>query len=283
LITASIDFPEEVDEPEYSFIENKISYLIEKVNFALDTAVSSNLMRNGLKVAIIGKPNAGKSSLFNALLNIDRAIVTDIPGTTRDIIQESLDIDGIPVTLIDTAGIRELIDSKDNYIESIGINIAKSYIKEADIILFVYDLSDKNKAEDKDYQLIYNEIKDKPVIKIGSKSDLLAFPVKNSNLILVSSKTFEGINLVKKSIKDIVLSNSTFSNTDFSINIRQQECLEKTKASLLQALSSSKNREVQDFIAIDLKSALISLGEIVGEVVSDEIINNIFDNFCIGK
>ncbi|MFH0703217.1 MAG: tRNA uridine-5-carboxymethylaminomethyl(34) synthesis GTPase MnmE [bacterium] len=285
LINAAIDFPDEVDEPEYNFIKEKIDFLINKINKILETAKNSNLMRHGLKIAIAGSPNVGKSSLFNALLSIERSIVTEIPGTTRDIIQESLDINGIPVTLTDTAGIRELKDdSKSSYIESIGINIAKSYIKEADLVLFVFDLTIGMTEEDK---IIYAETKEKPVIKIGSKLDLLdKKPAKNDGIIAVSSKTKEGIDFVKKEIEKLLFSEDlsfNISNNEFSTNLRQQECLNKAKISLLETLNSCKNKENQDFISIDLKSALISLGEITGEIVSDEIIDNIFSNFCIGK
>lgn len=281
IITAAIDFPEEVDEPAYDFIEEKINYLIGKIDFALNTSTSSNLMRHGIKVAIAGKPNVGKSSLFNALLNIERSIVTDIPGTTRDIIQESIDIGGIPVTLIDTAGIREVenIHSSD-HIESIGINITRSYIKDSDVILFVYDLSQGMDEKDR---IIFEEVKDKPLVKIGSKADLMDYKPEDSSVIPVSSKTFEGLDTVKKAIESLILSKDINMNGDFSTNIRQQECLNNAKDSLLESLDSTKSKEVQDFIAIDLKSALLSLGEITGEVVSDEIINNIFSNFCIGK
>jgi len=281
LMTAAIDFPEEVDELEYSYIEEKINFLIEKINFALNTASTSNLMRYGLKVAIVGKPNVGKSSLFNSLLNIERSIVTDIPGTTRDIIQEIIDIGGVPITLIDTAGIRELASKcSSDYIESIGINIAKACIKEADLVLFLYDSSQGMSAADK---IIYEEVKDKPLVKIGTKADLMTCKINDNDVIYVSSKTYQGLDLVKKEIEKIIFSIDLSVNSDFSTNIRQQECLKNAKNSLLHALNSSKNREVQDFISIDLKSALLFLGEITGEVVSEEIINNIFSNFCIGK
>jgi len=280
-INAALDFPDEVNEPAYDYLEEKINFIIEKINNVLNTANSANLMRNGIKVVIAGKPNVGKSSLFNAILNINRAIVTDIPGTTRDIIQEFIDIKGIPITLTDTAGIRELKNNhSSDYIESIGINITKSYIKDADLALFVYDLTQGILEED---QAIYEEIKNKPIIKLGSKSDLVDINLVENNVIPVSSKTQKGLDLVKAEIEKLILSNNISSDTEFSTNVRQQECLNNAKNSLFEALNSCTSQEVQDFIAIDLKSALIHLGEITGEVVSDEIINNIFSSFCIGK
>lgn len=279
-ITAAIDFPEEVDEPEYSFIEEKVGYITREIDKILQTAGSSNLMRQGIKVAIAGRPNVGKSSLFNALLNLERAIVTNIPGTTRDIIQETVDINGIPVTLIDTAGIREIENSHESYyIESIGIDISKSCIQEADIILFVADSEQGFVEEDR---AIFEEVKHKPLIKIASKADL---NIHNDLLeyIPVSSKTQKGLENLKESLEKVILSSGNLQESEFSTNLRQQECLNKAKEALFAANSSCFKLEPQDFISIDLKTALISLGEITGEVVTDEIIENIFSNFCIGK
>jgi len=280
LINAAIDFPEEVDEPEYNFIEEKINFIIGEIDKILKTAGSSNLMRQGIKAAIAGRPNVGKSSLFNALLSMERAIVTNIPGTTRDIIQETIDINGIPVTLIDTAGIREIENSHEShYIESIGIDISKTCIKEADIVLFIADSEFGYTEEDR---AIFEEIKNKPLIKIASKSDLKQHS-DLSDYIFVSSKTQIGLEELKKNIEKIILSSDNLQESEFSTNLRQQECLNKANESLINAKVSCDNKEVQDFISIDIKSALISLGEITGEVVSDEIIENIFSNFCIGK
>ena len=275
IINAAIDFPEEVNEPEYSLIEDKITDCIEKIDKILKSAQSSNLMRQGMKVAIAGKPNVGKSSLFNVLLDLERSIVTDIPGTTRDVIQESLDIGGIPVTLIDTAGIRE---SGEDQVEKIGINIAKSYIQEANIVLFVYSSIEGIKEED---QAILNEIQDKEIIKIASKADIAKSIPQNA--LGVSSKTLQGIDRLKQELENRIFSKDTMIDGEFATNIRQQECMLNAKTSLIQAHTSSKNKEAQDFISIDLKSALISLGEITGEVITDEILENIFSSFCIGK
>ncbi len=301
MVTAAIDFPEEVNEPEYYFIEKKLNYLIEEINRILKNANSSNLMRDGLKVAFAGKPNAGKSSLFNALLDMERSIVTEIPGTTRDIIQESIDIDGIPVTLIDTAGIREINSlNSASQIESIGINLTKNCIENADIVLFVYDLSQGLQNEDME---IFESIKHQKVLKIGTKVDLCCHPERSvpvgiksltaywtdssvspqndSKPLLVSAKEKIGLDLIKNEIKKLVITDDV--SHGFCTNIRHQECLIKSKNALLNALNACKNEEIQDLIFIDMKSGLISLGEITGEVVSEEIINNIFENFCIGK
>jgi len=285
-ITAAIDFPEEVEEPEYDYIEDRINYIIKEIDRVLGTAKTSNLMRQGIKLAIAGKPNVGKSSLFNSLLSMQRAIVTDIPGTTRDIIQESLDIDGIPVTLIDTAGIREVQNThSSDYIESIGIDISKNYIREADIVLFVTDLTQGLQDEDRQ---IYDEIKEKPVIMVGSKLDLVEGDLRANikeyrNAVFISSKDGTGMETLKEQIKKLVHAQDLTENSEFSTNLRQQECLFNAKKALENALEGVKNMEIQDLISIDLKTALLALGEITGEVVTEEILDNIFTNFCIGK
>ncbi|HSA07564.1 MAG TPA: tRNA uridine-5-carboxymethylaminomethyl(34) synthesis GTPase MnmE, partial [Candidatus Gastranaerophilales bacterium] len=264
LIIAAVDFPEEVDEPEYNYINDKILSLINEIEGILNGATASNLMRNGVKAAIVGKPNAGKSSLFNALLDVQRAIVTDIPGTTRDIIQESVDIEGIPLTLIDTAGLREIkSESDNNYIEALGINLTNEAIKTADIIIYIYDLAKGLTEED---NKILESIKNrKNLLKVGSKLDLAQDFSSGAELIKVSSKEKIGLNELKQAVKSVILSDST-GNDEFCTNLRQQECLKNSKKSLLKAVEACNRNEHQDLISIDLKSALISLGEITGEV-----------------
>ena len=279
IITAAINFPEEVDEPEYSFIEEKIKFLMIEIDRILNNANSSNLMRDGVKVVFAGKPNVGKSSLFNALLDMERAIVTEIPGTTRDIIQETVDIDGVPTVLIDTAGIRDLNpEHPADYIESVGINYTKNCIENADIVLFVHDLSLGFQNEDAE---IFEDIKHKKIIKIGTKADLIKGVVPDTDVLSVSAKEKTGLDAIKKAIRKLIILEDT--SYEFCTNIRHQQCLTDCKNSLELAYNACKNKEIQDLISIDLKSALISLGEITGEVVSEEIINNIFENFCIGK
>lgn len=286
VIIAAIDFPEEVPEPEYSFIEEKIQKITGKIDYVLESTKNSDLMRNGIKLAIAGKPNVGKSSFFNAILNLERAIVTDIPGTTRDVIQESIDIAGIPVTLIDTAGIRELeTDKGSDYIESIGINMSKSYIKDADVVLFLYDLTQGIQEEDR---VIFDEVKDKPLIVVGSKADLIepdrvTNEIQDKEIVLISSKDRKGLEEIKKQVEKLIFSENLSVNDEFSTNTRQRESLINAKKALLHANESCQNMEIQDFISIDLKSALMSLEEITGEAISEEILDNIFTNFCIGK
>ena len=274
-IIAAVDFPEDVAEPEYSYLKSEIEKNILQIGKILKNANASNIMRQGIKIAIAGCPNAGKSSLFNALLNLERAIVTEIPGTTRDIIQESIDIDGIPVTLIDTAGIRD--NTNIDKVEAIGIEYTKNCVENADLILFLFDWS---KGYDENNALIYEMIENKPHIKIASKADLAE--VSNPEAINISSKTGYNIEELKNKIKEAVVDNEAME-TEFVTNQRQQECLLNAQKALKNALIATNNGEIQDLISIDIKAALLALDEITGEVITDEILENIFEHFCIGK
>lgn len=273
-ITASIDFPEEVNELEYDYIINEIQKFIKKIDKILSSATSVNILRQGIKVAIAGKPNVGKSSLFNKLINMDRAIVTDIAGTTRDVLIETLDWD-IPVTLYDTAGIRETKDT--DKVEEIGIEYSKQSLDDADLVLFVYDAQT---GMDDDDDKILDYIKDKKRIVVGNKVDLLQH--YNNYALYISTVTGEGLEELKNRIKKFA---GEFSSEDveFITNSRQQDCLRKCRESLVLALEGAKQKVPQDLISIDLKAALLCLDELTGEVVTDDILDNIFSKFCIGK
>ena len=275
-IIAGIDFPDDVKEPEYDYLQNEFENSIRKIDEILLCAKASNVLRQGIKIAILGKPNVGKSSLFNALLSLNRAIVTDIAGTTRDILTETLDFDGVPVTLIDTAGIRE--SSQICKVEEIGIEFSKQSAEDADLILFLYDAST---GMNKDDEIILDVIGDKKHIKIANKSDLTLTPSSDGNLHL-STLTKLGFSDLKQEIKQF-LGTKSIEDTEFITNNRQQDCLIKSRESLQQALLATQIGEMQDLISIDVKSALLYLDEITGEVITDDILNNIFDNFCIGK
>ena len=273
-IVAGIDFPEDVAEPEYDYIIQEFEKALDKIDKILSCAKSSNIMRQGIKIAIVGKPNVGKSSLFNTLLNVERAIVTDIAGTTRDVIKETLDWD-VAITLIDTAGIRD--NDEVGKVEEIGIEYSKQSADEADLILFLYDSS---KGMNEDDKTILDLIKDKNHIIIANKADLTE--TRNCDTFYLSTVTKEGLDELKDKIKQTAY-NFSLEDTEFITNNRQQDCLEKCRTSLVQALEAAKINELQDLISIDLKSALLFLDEITGEVITDDILNNIFDHFCIGK
>ena len=273
-IIAGIDFPEDVSEPEYDYIITEFEKALEKIDKILACANSSNIMRQGIKIAIVGKPNVGKSSLFNTLLNVERAIVTDIAGTTRDVLKETLDWD-VAITLIDTAGIRD--NDEVGKVEEIGIEYSKQSADEADLVLFLYDAS---KGMNDDDKAILDLIKDKNHIIIANKSDLVS--EKQEGTFYLSTKTKEGLEELKNKIKEISY-NFSLDDAEFVTNNRQQDCLKKCRESLVQALVAAKEHQLQDLISIDLKSALLFLDEITGEVITDDILNNIFDHFCIGK
>ena len=273
-IVAGIDFPEDVAEPEYSYLVESFEKSLSEIDRILASARSSNIMRQGIKVAIVGRPNVGKSSLFNSLLNANRAIVTDIAGTTRDVIKETLDLD-VAVTLIDTAGIRESADV--GKVEEIGIEFSKQSADEADLVIFLYDTAVGFTSEDKE---IFELVKDKPHIEVANKCDLIE--KREEGKFYISTKTGEGIDELRVLIKNKVCDFS-LEDTEFITNERQVDCLKKCRESLIKALDAAKIGELQDLISIDLKSALLFLDEITGEVITDDILNNIFDYFCIGK
>ncbi len=276
-IVAGIDFPEDVAEPEYSYLIERFTHSLNEIDRILDCAKSSDILRQGVKVAIAGRPNVGKSSLFNALLNLDRAIVTDIAGTTRDIIKENLDL-GVAVTLIDTAGIREGDDI--DKVEKIGIEYSIQSAQEADLVLFLYDAAAG--LTEADYE-IYEIIKNQPHIVVANKIDLTSdFKPEIQNTARLSVYTKDGLDDLKEKMKELVCGFS-LEDTEYITNKRQQTCLLRSKEALERALYAAKNAELQDMIYIDLKSALLALDEITGEVITDDILNNIFDHFCIGK
>ena len=285
-VTVNIDYPDEdIEELTYEKMEDEISQISNMIEKLLSTADSGRLIREGLNVAIIGKPNVGKSSLMNELLKETRAIVTEIPGTTRDTIEEVLNIRNIPVRLIDTAGIRET----DDKIEKIGIEKSKKSFNEADLILFVLDVSRELSEED---QEIIHYIGDRKAIVLINKIDLekkwdltfLKEQMPNASVIETSLKDRFGVEKVEEEIVNMVYSGSVRQNDSLMVtNVRHKNLLEQAKSSLADAQSMTAAREAMDFIEVDLKCAYDFLGEITGETVSDDIINEVFSRFCLGK
>lgn len=273
-IVAGIDFPEDVKEPEYSYLIDEFKKAISKIDKILSCAQASDIMRQGVKIAIAGKPNVGKSSLFNTLLNVERAIVTDIAGTTRDVLKENLDWD-VAITLIDTAGIRD--NDEVEKVEKIGIEYSKQSVDEADLVLFLYNA--QTGMNDDDISIL-ELLKDKKHIIIANKCDLIT--ERKPDTFYLSTVTKEGMEELKNKIKQVVCDFS-LDDTEFITNKRQQDCLEKSRESLTRALGAAEYGELQDLISIDVKQALMYLDELTGEVITDDILNNIFDHFCIGK
>ncbi len=272
-LIASIDFPEDVQEVENNSIDLICSDNIHKIKNILKNAKTHDYIRDGISACLIGKPNVGKSSLFNALLNYNRAIVTDIEGTTRDTIKETLNIDGYLINFIDTAGIRDKKNA--DKVEKIGIDNSIETIKNSEIILFLIE----NDANEIDSNLV-ELAKDKKYLFVKTKCDIN--PKIAQNAINVSSLNDMGIDILKDKIVEII-KNLIPNDTNYTTNIRQQTCLKRALEMLENTVKTSSETGLADLCASDLKAAILALDEITGEVLTDRILDNIFDNFCIGK
>lgn len=285
-VTVNIDYPDEdIEELTYDKLEQQILLINDMIEKLLVTADTGKVIREGLNVSIIGKPNVGKSSLMNQLLRETRAIVTEIPGTTRDTIEEVISIKNIPVKLTDTAGIRQTED----IIERIGIEKSKKSFNEADLIVFVMDSSREISDEDRE---IINYIGNRRSIVLINKIDLgqswkkdeIVKLLPNSSVIETSLLEKIGIDKIEEEILDLVYSGKVKQNESLLVtNVRHKELLEKAEKGLDDALNMVRTREALDFIEVDINSAYEFLGEIIGETVSDDIINEVFSRFCLGK
>jgi len=279
-IEVNIDYPEydDVIEMTNDIVIPNIKILLEKIEKILHESSTGQVIRDGIKTVIIGKPNVGKSSLLNTLIKEDKAIVTEISGTTRDLIEAELNLDGIILKLIDTAGIR----ITDDIVEKIGIDKTKKALEEADLILLVLDQS--SNITDMDKELL--EItKDKQRIIIGNKIDLGSkINLVDEHIINISAKNNVGIDKLSEEVKKLFIDEKLLSG-DYTIlsNTRHIGKLEETKVVLLQALQSAEEQIPIDMVEIDLRKAWSSLGEITGENTSDDLISTLFSKFCLGK
>lgn len=285
-IEANIDYPEyDVEEVSNKDAENKLKEIENELIKLSKTFENGKILKEGVKIAIIGSPNAGKSSLLNSMLKEERAIVTDIAGTTRDIIEEQISIEGIPFKVIDTAGIR---DAKDK-IEQIGIEKSKKAANEADVILAVFDSSVPLNDEDRE---ILNLLKHKKSIIVLNKTDLKQVVNKecteihdvNTEVINISLKNNEGLERIYESLVKMFNLNQINLDNELTItNIRHQELINKAIESTRMALNDLNNSMPIDIISINIKEILEHLGEITGDNVSEDIIKSIFAKFCLGK
>lgn len=285
-IEANIDYPEyDVEEVSNKDAENKLKEIENELIKLSKTFENGKILKEGVKIAIIGSPNAGKSSLLNSMLKEERAIVTDIAGTTRDIIEEQISIEGIPFKVIDTAGIR---DAKDK-IEQIGIEKSKKAANEADVILAVFDSSVPLNDEDRE---ILNLLKHKKSIIVLNKIDLKQIVNNeckeiqdvNTEVINISLKNNEGLERIYKSLVKMFNLNQINLDNELTItNIRHQELINKAIESTRMALNDLNNSMPIDIISINIKEILEHLGEITGDNVSEDIIKRIFAKFCLGK
>ena len=261
------DYPEEVED-EF-FHRKEIESLLTEIDSLISSYSTGRILREGIKVVIVGRPNVGKSSLMNRLLKSDRAIVSDVKGTTRDIIEERIRIKDIPITILDTAGIR---DSQDK-VEKIGIDLSKKSIEDADIILFVLDSSEGFTEEDRKIMEI---VKHKKYILIKNKRDLAYLDQIDG---LNFSATEDEIEIIENRIEKLAL-DCDVSQEAIVDNLRHKNLFVKTKKSLEEFLQSDAPL---DIASIHLSQAINSLGEIIGEVTTEDLLDNIFQNFCVGK
>ncbi len=285
-IEVSIDYPEyDQDEPITSEFENEVVELLDGLKELLKTADTGKMIREGVKTAIVGRPNVGKSSLLNALLEENKAIVTDIPGTTRDVVEAYLNIQGIPFQLLDTAGIRETND----LIEKIGVERSKASISEADLVLMLLDSNEGLTDKDRD---ILEQVKNKRVIFVLNKTDLennITQEIMNQyfnaqTVVKVSVKQQEGLSELKEAMKHFVIKGEVVGESDAIIsNQRQKQSLIKAIKSLEIVVQAIEEGLPEDCLAIDLHDAFGHLGMIIGESLKEEIINQLFSRFCLGK
>lgn len=285
LIVANIDFPDEdIEDAAYHDLMERSDKILEKMDNLLDNSKNSRLLRDGINTVILGKPNVGKSSLLNGLLKYDRAIVTDIAGTTRDIIEDYINLDGVLLKITDTAGIRET----DDEVEKIGVNIAREKLKEADLVIAIFDIS---RDFDKDDEEILNLIKDKKHITILNKDDLdqkisdeeIEKYFKDDYLRL-SVMENESVKKIENLIIDLFFDGELQISSDSILsNIRHINALKEAKKALLEVNESLKEKVFLDLIEVDLENVISHISEITGTITTEDILDRVFSDFCIGK
>ena len=285
-LEVSIDFAEEdVEEITYQTLEEKAIELRNEIKKLYDTAESGKILRDGLKTVIVGKPNVGKSSLLNSILGENRAIVTDIAGTTRDVIEEFVNIKGIPLKIVDTAGIRETED----IVEKIGVEKSRESFSTADLVIMVLDASRKLSEEDME---ILENLKNKKTIVLLNKMDLepkielekVKEFVNSEDIIEISALKHQGIEQLQDKIESMVYHGSVKNSSNLMItNSRHKDALFKAYESINDAINAIDQRMPYDFIEVDFKNIWDYLGYINGDTVREDLLDTIFANFCIGK
>jgi tRNA modification GTPase len=286
-IEAHLDFPEEEIEPiSLREMKDSLIEMVKKLDEWIGSYEEGRIFREGISCAIVGKTNVGKSSLLNVLLKEERAIVTPIPGTTRDLIEEILNIQGIPVRLIDTAGLRKATDS----IEEEGVKRARDRVAESDFILLMIDGS---RPIDMDDLEIFEEVKGKKRVVVMNKRDLPSMislkemkdRFQGDSIISISALKNEGIDGLKEAIYTLLIHREVRPSPEYLIiaNVRHKRALDQVKENLSNTLKGLKKGTPLEFIAFEMRSALAALGEVVGETTPEEVLNRIFEQFCIGK
>lgn len=283
-IEATVDFPEDdLEEATSEKIKVDLKETIQYINELISTANEGKILREGLDVVIVGKPNVGKSSLLNALVMENRAIVTEIAGTTRDVIEEYINIEGIPIKIVDTAGIRETKD----VVEKIGVEKSKQKINEADLIILMLDMSRELDSEDRE---IIEFIKDRNYIVMLNKADLEPKlnageieHLEREHIIEISALMGTGIDRLKELIKSMFFKGEITANDLMITNSRHKEALIRAKEKSEAALKTLEAGFSIDFASIDARDAWTSLGEITGDTMEEDLLDKIFSEFCIGK
>lgn len=284
-IESALDDPEHISLDGYpKQLEEQVEQWKEKIRTLIASSENGKRMKEGIRTVIVGKPNAGKSSLLNVLLGEERAIVTDIAGTTRDVLEEQMSLSGIILNIIDTAGIR----STEDVVEKIGVKKAKTYARDADLIIYVVDSStglDENDEE------IMEMIRDRKAIVLLNKMDLDCITTEedirkhlDKPVIPVSAKEEQGIDRLEQTVKDMFYDGSiSFNDEIYITNMRQKAALKEALDSLEQVSVSIQNQMPEDFFSIDMMNAYEELGSITGESVGEDLVNEIFSKFCMGK
>ena len=284
-IESALDDPEHYSMDGFADeLKEQILDIMKELKYFLDHADNGRILKEGIQTVIVGKPNAGKSSLLNLLLGEDRAIVTDIAGTTRDALEESIQINGITLNIIDTAGIRET----DDLIERMGVDRAKKLLKKADLILYVVDSSEPLTSEDTQISVL---IHGKQTIVLMNKSDLepVVTPqdIKDKgfeNIVQISAKEKTGMDALCDKISSMFFRGEvTFNDEIYITNVRHKNAVSNALDSLNLVLNSIEKGMPEDFFSIDLLDAYEQLGFIIGESVSEDLVNEIFSEFCMGK
>lgn len=288
-IEAAVDFPDDVDEPEPQWVESEVRAAQGNISSLLASFSKGRIFREGLRLVIAGRVNVGKSSLLNALLRHARAIVTPIPGTTRDVIEESLEIHGIPIVALDTAGLR----ATDDPVEQLGVERTEHCIKSADLILLVVDISEGIWQADVE---LLNRLKDRPTILVLNKIDLLPEEARgldtkeyvdrlgrSPKTVQTSASSGQGIGELEDAIAEAAASGGLNTEPAVVSNVRHQQCLRSALDSLDHALATLADRRPIDLLSIDLSACRNSLGLVTGETACDDLLDRIFSEFCIGK
>lgn len=285
LVVANIDFPEDdIENATYESLDERSKKILDKIDNLLDNSKNSRLLRDGINTVILGKPNVGKSSLLNGLLKYDRAIVTDIAGTTRDVIEDYINLDGVLLKITDTAGIRET----DDQVEKIGVNIAREKLKEADLVIAIFDLSRKFDSDDEE---ILNLIENKKHIVILNKDDLeqkiTDEEIKNhfgDDYLRLSVMENESIKKIEKLIIDLFFDGEIVISSDATLsNLRHVNALKDAKEDLIEVRNGIDRKEFLDLIEVDIENVIGHISEITGTITTEDILDRVFSEFCIGK